>query len=77
MTVRDYEHDMIDGQKFAVQVETTLTHDTEEPFEEFNVETYHYTVPVLCRCPYYDDTVQYFRVIDNEIIFVVNRNQFV
>ena len=66
MTVRDYEHDMINGQKFAIQVETEET-----------IDTIHYSVPVLCRCPYYDDTVQYFRVIDNEIILVVSRKEFV
>lgn len=77
MKVRDYVHDMTIGTKWAVQVETTLTHDTEEQFEEVGVETYHYSVPVLRRCPYYDDTVEYCSLIDNEIVLFVRRNQFV
>jgi len=86
MTVADYYNDMILGQKWAVEVETTLVHcgadyyetdgegnavmKSTEPFEDVCVETFHFSVP-CGRCSYFKNEVRYFRVIDNEIYLCV------
>lgn len=86
MKVVDYYNDMILGQKWAIEVETTCIHlgsdfyetdgygnafmKSTEPCEDLTVKTLHYSVP-SGKCNYFNSEVCYFRVINDEIYLSV------
>lgn len=70
MTIRDYDRDMVLGQKYAIECEFHLK-DCED--EASTWETYHFQIGDGRPNPFFDDTVDYFRVVYDEIYFHIHR----
>lgn len=69
MTVRDYVDDMLLGQKWAVHVDF---YDKQN--EWVSMDTFHFSIPHT-KCIWLDSEVKYFRIIKDEIVLCISKNQ--
>lgn len=74
MKVKDYYNDMVLNQKWAIEVEEVLVHnslDSDKNFVESQTNTIHYSVPFKGKCEYLSSEVCYFRIVHDEIVLCI------